>query len=96
MPSFTRKGFPAARDFSSLARRSASRMISADPFLRYVNCSSTEAKCNISYALWQIGHPLVEFSEQSWQIGPLWNLLTAKDRATLIKPCFEAISTFNL
>src|SRR6202034_66132 len=44
MPTFTRSGFPVVRDFSSLARRSASRMISAEPFLRYVSCSSTDAK----------------------------------------------------
>src|SRR5437879_2303107 len=47
MPSFTRKGLPAVRDFSSLARRSASRMISAEPFLRYASCSSTEAKIDM-------------------------------------------------
>ena len=44
MPSFTRSGLPVERDFSSLARRSASRMISAEPFFKYVSCSSTGAK----------------------------------------------------
>src|SRR5579872_6203906 len=47
MPSFTRSGLPVARDFSSLARRSASRMISAAPFFRYVSCSSTGAKLDM-------------------------------------------------
>src|ERR1700751_4182015 len=47
MPSFTRRGLPEARDFSSLARRSDSRIISAEPFLRYVSCSSTGAKVDM-------------------------------------------------
>src|ERR1700759_3717324 len=47
MPSFTRSGFPVLRDFSSLARRSASRMISAAPFFRYVSCSSTGLKADM-------------------------------------------------
>src|SRR5580704_7909876 len=51
MPSFTRSGLPVARDFSSLARRSASRMISAEPFLRYVSCSSTGAKVGMRKAI---------------------------------------------
>src|SRR5271166_6394555 len=51
MPSFTRKGLPVARDFSSLARRSASRMISAEPFFRYVSCSSTGAKVDMRKAI---------------------------------------------
>ncbi len=47
MPSFTRSGLPEARDLSSLARKSASRMISAEPFLKYVSCSSTGAKVDM-------------------------------------------------
>jgi hypothetical protein len=33
MPSFTRSALPVARDFSSFARSSDSRMISEEPFL---------------------------------------------------------------
>src|SRR4029077_9494778 len=37
-----RKGLPEARERSSLARKSSSRMISAEPLRSAVSCSSTE------------------------------------------------------
>src|SRR5207245_11375651 len=44
-PSFTCSGAPVARDFSSLALSSSSRMISAAPLRRKASCSSTGLKC---------------------------------------------------
>src|SRR5690349_16862417 len=48
-PAFTRSGVLVWRAFSSRSRSSASRMISAAPFLMYSSCSSTGAKVMIDY-----------------------------------------------
>src|SRR6266849_8047151 len=44
-PRYTRRGEPVLRDFSSLARSSASGTISATPFFKYASCSSTGLNC---------------------------------------------------
>src|SRR6266849_1871658 len=54
-PRYTRRGEPVLRDFSSLARSSASGTISATPFFKYASCSSTGLNC-----IGLLSEPLVE------------------------------------